>query len=68
MWPTGSRITESGTLESSAISCPQAATVPPEMQATDLVETMLQRGIGGIPVVENGRAQGLLADSLVQAL
>ena len=43
--------------------------IPPEMQATDLVETMLQRKISGIPVVENGRVLGAVSrQSLVQAL
>jgi len=43
--------------------------VPPEIQATDLIETMLQRGISGIPVVENGRVLGAVSrQSLVQAL
>ncbi len=43
--------------------------VPPEMPAADLVETMLQRRISGIPVVENGRVLGAVSrQSLVQAL
>ena len=43
--------------------------VPPEMRVADLVETMLQRGISGIPVVENGRVLGAVSrQSLVQAL
>ncbi|NLX50340.1 MAG: CBS domain-containing protein [Methanospirillum sp.] len=43
--------------------------VPPETRATDLVETMLQRGISGVPIVENGRLLGAVSrQSLVQAL
>jgi predicted transcriptional regulator len=43
--------------------------VSPEVQVMDLVETMLQRGISGIPVVENGRVLGAVSrQSLVQAL
>jgi predicted transcriptional regulator len=43
--------------------------VQPEMRVADLVETMLQRGISGIPVVENGRVLGAVSrQSLVQAL
>lgn len=43
--------------------------VPPEMQTMDLVETMLQRGISAVPVVENGRVLGAVSrQSLVQAL
>jgi CBS domain-containing protein len=43
--------------------------VSPEMPAADLVETMLQRRISGVPVVENGRVLGAVSrQSLVQAL
>jgi predicted transcriptional regulator len=43
--------------------------VPPEIRAADLVETMLQRKISGIPVVDNGHVLGAVSrQSLVQAL
>ncbi len=43
--------------------------VPPEMQVADLVETMLQRKISGVPVVDNGHVLGAVSrQSLVQAL
>jgi predicted transcriptional regulator len=43
--------------------------VSPETMAADLVETMLARGISGVPVVENGRVLGAVSrQSLVQAL
>lgn len=43
--------------------------VAPELEAADLVETMLQRRISGIPVVESGRVLGAVSrQTLVQAL
>lgn len=43
--------------------------VPPETRAADLIETMLQRKISAVPVVDNGHVLGAVSrQSLVQAL
>jgi len=50
-------------VEVSDIMTRDVVTVTPETNLVDVAKTMLERKIGGLPVLENGRVVGIITES-----